>query len=67
MAQSLGQIGQLTYAVIGGEIGDDGQETIRSLTYNAIFNYGAYAIQEQNTIVKTQQEQIDAQTTRLIN
>ena len=46
---------------MGGEIGEDGKETIRSLNYNAIFTYAVKSIQELHTIVKQQQEQIDAQ------
>ena len=55
---------------MGGEIGEDGKETIRSLNYNAIFTYAVKSIQELHTIVKQQQEQIDAQKQqieRLIN
>ena len=70
IAQSVQQINQLTYAVVGGEIGEDGKETITSLNYNAILTYYVKAIQELSDIVKKQQEQIDAQKQqidRLIN
>ena len=54
----------------GGEIGEDGNETIRWLNYNTVFTYVVKAIQELSDIVKQQQEQIDAQIqqiNRLIN
>ncbi|MFM7984693.1 MAG: hypothetical protein ACKPKO_35760 [Candidatus Fonsibacter sp.] len=56
--------------VEGGQVGDDGQERIRGLNYNAIFTYAVKAIQELSDIVKQQQIQIDAQKQqidRLIN
>ena len=36
MAQSFLRFDELTYAVGGGMVGDDGQECIRDLNYNAI-------------------------------
>ena len=39
IAQSVQQIDEFKYAVVGGEIGDDGVESIRYLNYNAIFIY----------------------------
>ena len=38
-AQSVQQTDQLKHVLFGGEIGEDGKETIRSLSYNAIFAY----------------------------
>ena len=70
IAQSIQEVDELKHAVMGGEIGEDGKETIRSLNYNAIFTYAVKSIQELHTIVKQQQEQIDAQKQqieRLIN
>ena len=45
---------------MGGELADDGQETIRSFNYNAIFEFAVKAIQELNNIVKKQPEHKDA-------
>ena len=70
IAQSIQEVDELKHVVMGGEIGEDGKETIRSLNYNAIFTYAVKSIQELHTIVKQQQEQIDAQKQqieRLIN
>ena len=70
IAQSVQQIDELKYAVIGGEIGEDGVESIRYLNYNVIFTHAVKAIQELSQLVKQQQEQIDAQKQqidRLIN
>ena len=61
IAQSIQQMDELKHAVAGGDMGEDGKETIRSLNYNAIFTYAGKAIQELDAIVKQQQEQIDAQ------
>ena len=47
--------------MIGGEIGEDGKETLRCLNYNIVFTYAVKAIQELSDIVKQQQEQIDTQ------
>ncbi|MFM7983158.1 MAG: hypothetical protein ACKPKO_27940 [Candidatus Fonsibacter sp.] len=38
---------------MGGQIGDDGKESIRALNYNAICTYAVKAIQELSDIVKT--------------
>ena len=70
IAQSIQEVDERKHAVMGGEIGEDGKDTIRSLNYNAIFTYAVKSIQELHTIVKQQQEQIDAQKQqieRLIN
>ena len=61
IAQQVQQIEALRHAVFGGEVGEDGNETIRALNYNAIFSYAVKAIQELSDIVKQQQMQIDAQ------
>ena len=45
---------------MGGELADDGQETIRSFNYNATFEFAVKAIQELNNIVKKQPEHKDA-------
>ena len=52
---------------MGGEIGEDGKETIRSLNYNAIFTYAVKAIQELSQLVKAQQVQIDELQKQLQN
>ena len=59
IARAVQQIDQLAYAVVGGEFGDDGKETVRSLNYNAILTYSVKAIQELSQLVKAQQLQID--------
>ena len=61
IAQSVAQIDELKHAVIGGEVDDDGKETIRALNYNAVFTYAVKAIQELSDIVKQQQIPIDSQ------
>ncbi|MFM7984131.1 MAG: tail fiber domain-containing protein, partial [Candidatus Fonsibacter sp.] len=61
IAQSVEKIDELKHAVVGGQIGDDGKESVRALNYNAIFTYAVKAIQELSDIVKQQQIQIDAQ------
>ena len=65
LAQKVQQIEELKHAVSGGDVGEDGKETVRALNYNAIFTYAAKAIQELSDIVKQQQEQIDAQTQQI--
>ncbi|MFM7988035.1 MAG: hypothetical protein ACKPKO_52850 [Candidatus Fonsibacter sp.] len=35
IAQSVQSIDELKHAVVGGQVGDDGKETIRALNYNA--------------------------------
>jgi hypothetical protein len=59
IAQSVQQIDGLKYAVVGGEIGEDGVESIRYLNYNVIFTHAVKAIQELSQLVKAQQVQID--------
>ena len=70
IAQSVQQIEELKHAVVGGEVGEDGQETIRCLNYHIVVTYAAKAIQERSDFVKQHQEQIDSQSQqidRLIN
>jgi hypothetical protein len=52
IAQHVQQIDELKHAVIGGEIGDDGKESLRGLNYNAVF---AYAV-KSNTRVELNSE-----------
>ena len=59
IAQSVEQIDELIYAVVGGEMGDDGDESIRHLKYHVIFTHAKKAIQELSQQVKAQQAQID--------
>ena len=61
IAQQVQQIEALKHAVFGGEVGEDGKETVRALNYNAIFTYSVSAIQELHQVVNQQQMQIDAQ------
>ncbi|MFM7988099.1 MAG: tail fiber domain-containing protein [Candidatus Fonsibacter sp.] len=61
IAQSVEKIDELKHVVEGGEIGEDGKESMRGINYNAIFTYAVKAIQELSGIVKQQQIQIDAQ------
>ncbi|MFM7981676.1 MAG: tail fiber domain-containing protein, partial [Candidatus Fonsibacter sp.] len=58
IAQSVQSIDELKDAVVGGQVGDDGKESIRALNYNAIFTYAVKAIQELSQVVKAQQVQI---------
>ena len=67
IAQSIQEVDELKHAVMGGEIGEDGKETIRSLNYNAIFTYAVKAIQELSQLVKAQQVQIDELQKQLQN
>ncbi|MFM7989193.1 MAG: hypothetical protein ACKPKO_58755 [Candidatus Fonsibacter sp.] len=46
---------------MGGEIGEDGKESLRGINYNAVFTYAVKAIQDLHEIVKLQQIQIDTQ------
>ena len=39
IAQSAQSIDELKHAVVGGQVGDDGKESVRALNYNAIFTY----------------------------
>ena len=59
IAQSVEKIEELRHIVEGGEIGEDGKETLRVINYNAIFTYAVKAMQELSQIVKAQQVQID--------
>ena len=63
LSSSSKQIDELKHAVVGGDIGEDGKESVRALNYNAIFTYAVKAIQELSDIVKQQQQQIE----KLIN
>ena len=55
----------MKHAVLGGEVGEDGTETVRCLSYNAVFTYAVKAIQELDQVVQQQQTQIDAQTQQI--
>ena len=55
----------MRHAVLGGEVGEDGTETVRCLNYNAVFTYAVKAIQELDQVVQQQQTQIDAQTQQI--
>ena len=59
IAQSVEKIEELKHIVEGGEIGEDGKETLRGINYNVIFTYAVKAIQELSQIVKAQQVQIN--------
>ena len=59
IAQSVQQIDKLKYALVGGDIDEDGVESIRYVNYNVIFTYAVKAIQELSQLVKAQQMQID--------
>ena len=61
IAQDVQIIEELRHAVVGGEVDNDGKESIRALNYNAVFTYAVKAIQELHGIVKQQQIQIDLQ------
>ncbi|MFM7979760.1 MAG: tail fiber domain-containing protein, partial [Candidatus Fonsibacter sp.] len=39
VAQSVEQIDELRHAVVGGQVGEDGKESLRGLNYNAILTY----------------------------
>ena len=39
IAQSVQSSDELKRAVVGGQVGDDGKESIRALNYNAVFTY----------------------------
>ena len=62
IAQQVQQIEALRHAVLGGEVGEDGKETVLCLKYNTVFTYAVSAIQELDQVVRQQQDQIDAQT-----
>ncbi len=59
ISQSVQTIPELKHAVVGGEVGEDGTESIRQLNYNAVFTYAVQAIQALSQIVKAQQVQIN--------
>jgi hypothetical protein len=67
IAQSVEKIEELKHIVEGGEIGEDGKESLRGINYNAIFTYAGKAIQELSQIVKAQQVQIDELREQLQN
>ncbi|MFM7987669.1 MAG: tail fiber domain-containing protein [Candidatus Fonsibacter sp.] len=52
IAQSVQSIDELKHAVVGGQVGDDGKESIRVLNYNAIFTYAV----KSNTRVEPTRE-----------
>ena len=43
----------------GGEIGEDGKESLRGINYNAVCTHAVKAIQELHEIVKLQQMQTE--------
>ena len=60
----------MKHAVIEGEIGEDGKETISCLSFKIVFTYAVKGVQKLHQLVEQQQAQIDAQTQqidRLIN
>ena len=59
IAQSVERIAELKHAIVGGETGGDGQETLRGINYNAVFTYAVKATQELHEIAKAQQAKID--------
>ena len=63
--QSVAKIDELKHIVEGGEIGEDGKESLRGISYNAVFTYAAKAIQERHEIVKLQQIEIEELKARL--
>ncbi|MFM7983668.1 MAG: hypothetical protein ACKPKO_30525, partial [Candidatus Fonsibacter sp.] len=65
IAQSVHSIDELKHAVVGGQVGDDGKESVRALNYNATFTYAVKAIQELSQIVKAQQVQINELQTQI--
>jgi len=67
IAQSVERIAELKHAIVGGETGGDGQDTLRGINYNAVFTYAVKAIQELHEIVKAQQVQIDELRAQLQN
>ena len=52
IAQSAQSIDELKHAVVGGQVGDDGKESVRALNYNAIFTYAV----KSNTRVEPNSE-----------
>ncbi|MFM7981559.1 MAG: hypothetical protein ACKPKO_19795, partial [Candidatus Fonsibacter sp.] len=60
IAQSVQSIDELKHAVVGGQVGDDGKESIRALNFNAICTYAVKKVkQELSQTVKAQQVQIN--------
>jgi hypothetical protein len=59
IAQSVERIDELKHAIVGGEIGEDGKESLRGVNYNAVFTYAVKANQELHEIVNAQQVQIN--------
>ena len=59
IAQSVQTIPELKHAVVGGEVGEDGTESIRQLNYNVVFTYAVKSIQELSEVAKAQQVQIN--------
>ena len=57
IAQSAQRINTLKHAVVGGIVGDGGEESIRHLSYNGVFTYDARAVQDLSPVVKAQQLQ----------
>ncbi|MFM7980245.1 MAG: tail fiber domain-containing protein, partial [Candidatus Fonsibacter sp.] len=39
IAHSVEEIDELRHAVVGGQVGEDGKESLRGLNYNAILTY----------------------------
>ena len=46
IAQSVQQIDELRYTVVGGKVGEDGKESRRGLNYHLVLTYAVHAIQE---------------------
>ena len=61
IAQQVQRNYELEYAVAGGEIHEQGKQTIIYVNYTSIFTHAVKAIQELSDIVKEHQEQIHAQ------
>ena len=59
IAQSVEQIDELRHVVLGGEMGEDGKDSLRGLNNNALFTHAVKAIQELSKIVEAQQAHID--------
>ena len=61
IAQPAQQTDARKYAIAGGEVDEQGKETVRYLNYNSRFTHAVKAIQELDQAVQQQQAQIDAQ------
>ncbi|MFM7988178.1 MAG: hypothetical protein ACKPKO_53585, partial [Candidatus Fonsibacter sp.] len=59
IAQWVRSTDELKNAVVGGQVGDDGKESVRALNYNAIFTYAVKTILYLSQTVKSQQVQIN--------